>query len=333
MNRIKNAALLGVLFVAFSLIVTFPASAQCVATARGTGTQCFPLLAGQTIEAGSVCVKVENNTLKVTYTTTGGWTLSEAHLWIGNQITDLPQNKSGNPVPGQFPYKSGDISGLTEYSFAIPLNNTAINYSCPSEDIIYYMAAHAAVRKTNADGSYQNETGWSEGSPITSRGNWATFSTFTLSCNCGGSNQEKTCETAFARFAGSSTCFNDLGFSRWGWTNGPLGPGSYTFDIYAGAGQCDLTKGALAGTLNVEYDGGTATVTFNTTNGWSMEETHLFVGNSRLPVFKQGKSYVETVAPGQYPYIHSDLSGATTDAYTVQVGGDIYVVAHAVTCR
>lgn len=72
---------------------------------------------------------------------------------------------------------------------------------------------------------------------------------------------ESGTETAFA-YGGEqlATCFLDLDFNsdsksdfnRWGWTNGPLAAGSYSFDIYAGAGQCDLTKGTLVGTLNVE---------------------------------------------------------------------------------
>ena len=41
----------------------------------------------------------------------------------------------------------------------------------------------------------------------------------------------------------------------WGWSNGALSEGTYYFDIFAGAGQCDRTKGALVGLLTVDYDG------------------------------------------------------------------------------
>ena len=312
-----------------NMIVASPAQGQFVATEDESGTQSFTLYAGQSIDAGSVSAKVEGTTLKVTYTTTGGWELTEAHLWIGNQINDLPQTKSGNPQPGQFTWKSGDITGLTEYTFAIPLSNPNINFSCPGSAIAYYLAAHASVRKANGDGTYQTETGWSAGSPITSKGSWATFSTFTLSC---GEGEPTNCETAFAKLDDSSTCFIELGFQRWGWTT-PLKIGNYEFNLYAGAGQCDTTKGALAGTVTVNYDGSAATVTFNTTPGWTMQETHLYVGNDRLPLLKQGKNYVETVAPGAYPYQHTNLEAVSTDTYTVSVTGDIYVVAHAVTCK
>ena len=42
-------------------------------------------------------------------------------------------------------------------------------------------------------------------------------------------------ETAFAYSETYSDCFLNYGFNRWGWTNGPLTEGSYSFDIYAGA--------------------------------------------------------------------------------------------------
>jgi len=63
-----------------------------------------------------------------------------------------------------------------------------------------------------------------------------------------------TCGTAFAFGNGAAQCFIGSGHvqtSRWGWTNGPLSPGSYSFPLYAGAGKFDLTKVTLVGTLSV----------------------------------------------------------------------------------
>jgi hypothetical protein len=307
------------------------AYAQCVATQDGSGVASFKLLAGQTIEAGSVTATVKGSALEVAFTTTDGWELTEAHLWLGNTLDDLPQTKTGNPVPGKFPYNSGNITGSTAYTFSIPLSSPTVNFSCPTEPVIYYIAAHAALRKPKGDGTYQTETGWSEGSPITSKGNWAMFSTITLTCDCGG-GIEPVCETAFARLADQATCFNSIGFERWGWTNGPVGPGTYLLDIYAGAAQCDLAKGTFVGQLAVDYDGATVMASFEMFDDYFMQETHLYVGNARLPTYKQGKALVETVAPGQYPYIHSGLDHATTDEYTVSGTGSIYLVAHAVVC-
>ena len=90
----------------------------------GSGLNCVTLLAGQTNNAGTVCfddIDTDNDyvidTLEVTYTTSNGWELVNANLWIGGALSGLPQTPSGNPIPGQFPYKSGDITGSTSYIF------------------------------------------------------------------------------------------------------------------------------------------------------------------------------------------------------------------------
>ncbi len=133
-------------------------------------------------------------------------------------------------------------------------------------------------------------------------------------------------ETAFAYGGDYATCFLSMGFRSWGWTNGPLGPGSYKFEIWAGAAQCDLSKGTLVGNLTIDYDGSTATVTYTMDAGWKMTNTQLYVGSDPLPIDKKGDY---TVAPGQYPYQHTGID-ATSDTYTeVGLSGDIYVVAHA----
>jgi hypothetical protein len=139
------------------------------------------------------------------------------------------------------------------------------------------------------------------------------------------------CGTAYA-YGGEeyATCFLNYGFKAWGWTNGPLGPDYYEFDLWAGAAGCDISKGRLVGQLTVDYDGSTAVVTYQMYEGNWMTATHLYVGNDRLPKNRKGR---ETVAPGQYPYGHDPLNNVTTDSYTVTgLSGDIYVVAHAVVC-
>lgn len=321
-------------FAAFMVLnTTTPGFAQCVATADGSGVQTQTLYAGQTIEAGTVSVEVVGTDLVVTYNTSGGWELVETHLWVGNDLADMPQTRQGNPKIGNFPYNSGDITGSTSYSISVPL--AVLGFSCPSDDADYYVAAHAALRKPDGAGGYQTETGWADGSRFVERGMWGTFFAITLTCECGPNEPppEPTCETAFAVGA---TCFLDLDldndgigdFNRWGWTIGPLSAGSYTFDIYAAAGQCDLNKGTLVGTLTVDYDGSQATITYTTIEGFTMDETQLYVGNDILP---DNDGY--TVAPGQYGNIHDELNGATTDTFVITgLSGEIYVVAHAVVC-
>jgi hypothetical protein len=139
------------------------------------------------------------------------------------------------------------------------------------------------------------------------------------------------CETAFAYGNDFAACFILWEeFSNWGWTNGQIqDAGVYTWDIYAGAGQCDLSKGTVVGTLTLDYDGvSTAQVTYSMDPGFTMSETHLYIGSDPFPSDKNGF----TNAPGKYSFIHDDLSAATTDSYTVSVSGDFYIIAHAVVC-
>ena len=140
-----------------------------------------------------------------------------------------------------------------------------------------------------------------------------------------------SCDTAFAKGTDEdSTCFIEDGFNRWGWTIGPLSEGNYTFDVYAGAGQCDTDKGELVGLVNVDYTGGSATVTYSITNDdYTLDETHLYIGSEPYPL----KDGVPTVAPGHYGH-QNDLDNASSDSYTVNdLSGDIYVIAHGVVCK
>jgi len=322
------------------------AAEQCVKTGDGTGVHTEILYAGQTIEAGTVTMEVVGTDLTIIYETTGGWELQETHVWVGTDLADMPQTRKGSPKIGNFPYQSGDITGDTSYSVSIPL--LQLGFACPSADTAYFVAAHAAVQLNDGAGNIiQTETGWSDGDRYVQRGMWGTYSTITLTCDCGTTEPPVAgkCETAFAYSGGtnaidddSTNSFLDIvdedggDFNRWGWSNGAISAGSYSWDIYAGAGQSDITKGTLVGTLTVDYDGSTATVWFDMTAGsdYYMDENHLYVGNEILP---RDVNDEYTVAPGQYPTIHDELKGATSDNYTIEgLSGDIYVVAHAAVC-
>lgn len=300
------------------------------------GPLCSDLMAGQHTDAGDVCITVEGNELVVTYTTDGGWELLYAHLWAGTRLSDMPQTRQGSPQIGRFPYASGVLDGARSYTFRLPLGTfglTGDETEC--EPVTFFVAAHAELRRANGDGTYQTETGWADGERFVSRGTWATY--FSGELTCEGTTQEETCETAFA-YSEAATCFLDIDedgdgngdFSRWGWTIPIDGPGSYAFDIYAAAGQCDLEKGTQVGVLYFEYagQGVVSTVTFDMARGFSMDETHLYVGTTLLPL-RNGQF---TVAPGQYPWRH-DLDAASTDRYALSLaGGPVRLVAHATVC-
>lgn len=150
-------------------------------------------------------------------------------------------------------------------------------------------------------------------------------------------SDEDGCETGFALCAADlTTCFIDDGFNRWGWTIGPMDSSKHNFGIFAGAGQCDVSKGVLAGTIDFEYDSqtGIANVNFIAEEGFVFKETHLYIGNDPYPMKIRGNGVeVPTVAPGQYPYKHGNLDNAVMDSYTIDgLSGEVYMIAHAVVC-
>jgi hypothetical protein len=310
----------------------------CVKAADSSGIQIKTLYAGQSINTGAVSVLVNGDNLYVVYETTDGWELMEAHLWIGSDLAGMPQTRKGNPKVGNFPYHSGDISGQTSYTFSISLADIGFvqNSDGSCEVQTFFAAAHAVLRKGNGDSTYQTETGWANGERIVEKGNWATYFSFDLTCNCDNSNG--SCETAFAYNDINGICFigadfdndgQDDGFTRWGWSIGSLSEGDYTYDIYAAAGQCDITKGTLVGQVTINYNAGTAYIQINTNQGYTMNETHLYIGSEPLA---RDINNEFTVAPGQYPYIHY-FNNSTSDSFTIEgLSGEIYIVLHAVTC-
>jgi hypothetical protein len=134
------------------------------------------LIAGQTINAGTISVTNDNSFIYVTYTTANGYVLTETHLYVGPQAL-IPTNKPGNPIPGQFPY--GNIhSNLTTYTYAVPLSSIPLG-ACG------VIAAHSVVKKLDANGQViESQTGWGNGTQINlSSGNWGMAFPY---CSCSG---------------------------------------------------------------------------------------------------------------------------------------------------
>lgn len=135
----------------------------------GPPGECLPteviLIAGQSINSGTVSVTNDLNFIYVTYTTANGWLLTQTHLFVGG-CDLIPVNGPGNPIPGQFPYASVH-NNITEYTYTVPISAIGIgNCAC--------IAAHAVVVRLNAAGQViEQQTGWGKGiriNPI--GGNW-----------------------------------------------------------------------------------------------------------------------------------------------------------------
>ncbi len=185
---------------------------------------------------------------------------------------------------------------------------------------------------------------------------WATYSSSQKSdsyymyyCPEECEEPELECETVFAYNPNepNGICFSEFNkktgnynpngpanknFSRWGWTN-EISQGSYDFEVWAGAGQCNFSKGTLVGNLHIEYSGTTATVTYDMFNGFVLDETHLYIGDEPIPTGNNGKA---TVAPGQYPYSDGDATTVEDNLVVYEINNlpddGIWVVAHGVAC-
>ena len=138
---------------------------------------------------------------------------------------------------------------------------------------------------------------------------------------------DENCETAFGRFcpcANLNTCFIDMdyGINRWGWsvhlvneTNEPM---TERFGLYAGVGQCDMSKGTPVGHVYVTYhtDG---TVTYEDPvikSGYQLKEFHFYAGDTEVPMVRRGKELKATVADGRdgvYVILHAVVCGDFED--------------------
>ncbi|HSU29451.1 MAG TPA: hypothetical protein VLJ68_13785 [Chitinophagaceae bacterium] len=156
------------------------ATSNTPATIVYCGQTSVPLMAGQTINVGSITVGNDAVNLYVTYAVNAGYTLQKTHLYVGT-LAGLPTSGGGNAVPGQFPYKTTHIADIDMYTYTIPLA------SLPNAGGCNVIAAHSEVVSRNEFGDLVfSETGWGQGTRIRPNGgSWAMYFTW---CNatCGG---------------------------------------------------------------------------------------------------------------------------------------------------
>lgn len=282
---------------------------------------------------GTVTVGNDANNLYVTFSLDGNWTFmpkdndpdiyyNGCYLFVGTkeEIEAAPYNYNINisDSTGHFNFPMFKnhytplIGGEKTYTFTI--SRATITADCPM------VVAFAGI----TDGTVKKYV--SARNLLKGYGYW--FTHCMQSCTVG------KCETAYAFGGDQNDCFLNLGIgiSNWGWSNGPISsPASLSWPIYAGAGQCDITKGIKVGTLTVSYAGTTATITYTLDSPYKLTATHLWVGNGTtayLP-YKNGKY---SSAPGQFVNIHT-LNSVSTDSYTITgLTGPIRIAAHAEVC-
>lgn len=315
---------------------------------------CVPLLAGREIEAGTVCTSIDNSVdtasecgagstgvMNVTYETTGGWQLTLARMAVGTGLEDIPTNRRGKAKRNMFPYNSGDITGATTHTFAVPLCELGLDGADDVCDpVLAHISNEAQLRKPkDRNNKFQRKTAWGDGERLGHR--WRHGKYYTMALECVADEPPppplEGCETAFAQGPGS-TCFLgadldgdgiDDGFANWGWTN-PVQPDTSTqWPVYAAVGGCDPAGGQLVGNLSVDYTGSTAVVTFDHVGDVVLDENQIYVGTEPLPRDVDGQY---SINPADFT-VAVDLDGTTFSSSTfTDLSGPIYVSYHAIAC-
>lgn len=125
------------------------------------------LLAGQSINVGTVTVWNDENNVYVNYVMSGDYKLKKTHLYVGD-CSAIPVNNSGNPRIGQYPYQTTHgTTGVSSYLYTIPKS------SLPASGCLC-VSSHAEVVAYNASGQIVfSQTGWGQGQQIVDGGSWA----------------------------------------------------------------------------------------------------------------------------------------------------------------
>jgi len=102
-----------------------------------------PLIAGQHIDAGTVTLTRDADTLFVTYKTNSDFTLAQTHVWVGTDVDAVPHN-SGGLVNGQFTYNDSYDPTVSEATVEVPLTW--------ADRTRLYIFTHASVEYTEGEG-------------------------------------------------------------------------------------------------------------------------------------------------------------------------------------
>lgn len=144
---------------------------------------------------------------------------------------------------------------------------------------------------------------------------------------CEENNGNGGCETAIMF---GDTELNDLPgvpANRWGWVehfeadDDELEDGDYEFDLYAGAGQNDPSRGYLAGVVTIIIEGNNVDVQLDLEDGVSIDDVHIYFDNDEAP---------ETAAFGQWTTSldGDDISEGVTIA-SYERNGDFWIGFHS----
>ena len=168
-----------ILITAASIVVMLGIMASPVAAQTPVASVTF-WADNMNINAGSVDVSVDGDTLTVDIQTIDGWEMTETHLYVG---TGAPAKSA----PGRFPYKHEDLGGVTADQYNLSLAELGLE---PGDTAC--IAVQAALQKLlldengepvldeDGDPIYLEESAWAYGDLIRPNKNWAMYFSITI---------------------------------------------------------------------------------------------------------------------------------------------------------
>jgi len=248
------------------------------------------------------------------------WYLTEVHLAVSTSLTGIPRTRTGNPIPGQFPYSATGL-WTQEYEFTVDLTDV-FGLTCPeSNQTTIYIAAHANVAKVDEYGyTVQTETAWASGTRFTTRGDWGMYFTYNIICK----QRVEECYLSLSGSAGTAWA-SGYGFPGGSWA---------TYVEYNGGNQSTtLLRGQYeyVGDVYIWRDGAYLVVRIVMKPGYALTQLHIHVATS-LDGIPQAKG---NPIPGRFEY-KVNFTGITTfyeariplDS-SEQAASQLYVAIHA----
>jgi hypothetical protein len=327
---------------------TSPAMAACLPTT-------WTIWAGQTKNVGTVGVTNDAEAVYVTYTMTVPGYFGTLHLWVGDDLLNLPRNNPGNPEPGQFPWQftPPDLT-TTTYTFKIPL--ASLGMSLPLSEYCnktFYVVAHCEVNYLDDAGNPAGgDTGFAGDVPGNSGNRWWFYGVYAICCDITiDPPTPPKVNTAFAKgvkvYASEDLADHfvfttdpksnpeklpslNLIKNRWGWAIHLRDNAEHEYPLWAGCGLNKTGSGKKVGKVLVQWDGTQVFVKYlcfagpaPTANAF-LREVHVYAGD-----FKP-----TTMAPGQYgtgEYFDPPRRNWDTFVNAEDSNGDgVWIIAHAV---
>jgi len=273
------------------------------------------LIGGQQFTVGQVAVSFDETNVYIAVHAGSNWYLKNIHLWIGNDVQNLPLSKPGNPQIGLFPNKVENLADASDYSFTIPWAALGgYNANCGAT---MYVALHADVQSATGQSGF--EGAWASGAAINDHGSWATY--FAFRPECAAANISPCCNA----WAYGPLAFGDAGFdgSQGGWIYSLTNSGTFTTPLYVQNPLSEAPFFIHVGNVNYGYNGTGLKVEYEMMGGYSLSETHVYA-SAAMP---------QSVNPVMFDYTHP-VAGSKFDAYYIALkdGPPVYVIAHAVVC-